>query len=119
MSTAHHVPTPSPETLGSSNLLGLALRFFWMFIGNAILACSGLYITQGHGSLFSVADISYGIAIPLLIASRYADIVKFQGTTSYGEPATMAHWRRYTGGLLLIAVGGWLAAHGAGYLLAK
>jgi len=117
MVTANHVPTQSPEAAGSSSVLGLALRLFWMIIGNVVLAFSGLYILlPGRESLFSVADISYGAVIPLLIATRYADIAKFRGATAYGEPATMAHWRRYALGVLVISVVAWLLLHGIAYL---
>jgi hypothetical protein len=116
MATASHAPTPSPEATESSGVLGLALRLFWMIIGNVVLAFSGLCILQERENLFSVADISYGVVIPLLVASRYVDIAKFRGDTAYGEPATMAHWRRYALGTLVTSVVAWLLLHGIAYL---
>ncbi len=101
-----------------SGVGALLLRLFWMFLGNMFLGASALLIVQAGASL-SLIDILYWLTVPLLVAARYVDISLFKGDTAYGEPATMTHWRRYTVGLLLFAVGAWLAVHGAGYLVAK
>jgi len=120
MSSANPVPTPSAtpslETARPTRLLGLLLRIFWMIAGNAALALSGLYIAQQHGGLFSVAAVCYGIIAAMLIASRYTDIVRYAGTTAYGQPATLTDWRRYAAGMVAISAAGWLAAHGIAYL---
>jgi len=101
-----------------SGVGALFLRLFWMVLGNMVLGVSALLIAQG-GASFSLIDLVYWLTIPLLVAARYVDISWFKGNTAYGEPASMAHWRRYTVGLLLSAIGAWLAVHGAAYLLAK
>jgi len=105
-----------PEKTGGVGVL--FLRLFWMFVGNMVLGVSALLIVQ-TGASFSPIDILYWLTVPLLVAARYADICWFKGATAYGEPASMAHWRRYTIGLLLFSAGAWLAVHGAGYLVAK
>jgi hypothetical protein len=102
----------------NSSVGGLFLRLFWMFLGNMVLGVSALLIVQA-GASFSPMDILYWLTVPLLVAARYAEISWYKGVTAYGEPASMAHWRRYTVGLLLSAVGVWLTVHGAGYLFAK
>lgn len=102
----------------NGGVVALFLRLFWMFLGNTVLGVSALMIVQA-GASFSLIDILYWLTIPLLVAARYVDISWFKGDTAYGEPASMSHWRRYTVVLLLIAVGAWLAVHGAGYMLAK
>ena len=102
----------------SSGVGAVFLRLFWMFLGNMVLGASALLIMQA-GAYLSLIDILYWLTVPLLVAARYVDISWFKGSTAYGEPATMTHWRRYTVGLLLFAVGAWLAVHGAGYLVAK
>jgi hypothetical protein len=96
----------------------LFLRLFWMFLGNIVLGVSALLIVKA-GASFSPIDILYWLTTSLLVAARYVDISWFKGDTAYGEPASMTHWWHYTIGLLLLAAGAWLAAHGAVYLLAK
>lgn len=100
----------------NASLAALVLRVFWMFLGNTALGVCLLVIVQ-QGPAFTYVDISYGISLLLLIAARYVDIVRYNGVTAYGEPATPAHWRRYTVALLLAGGCGWLAAHGAAHLL--
>ena len=116
MSPTNPVAAHSPESIASSSVLGILLRLFWMIIGNVVLGFSGLYILWGRESFFSVFDISYGAVVPLLIVSRYVDIAKFHGATGTGEPATMAHWRRYALGVLVISVAAWVILHGIAFL---
>lgn len=100
----------------NASLAALCLRVFWMFLGNITLGVCLLMIVQTDQA-FSYLDLVYWTILPLLVASRHLDIVRYQGATAYGEPATLAHWRRYVTILLLVAGGGWLAAHGAAYIL--
>ena len=116
MPPTNPVAVPAPESTASSSGLGILLRLFWMIVGNVVLGFSGLHILWGRESFFSIADITYVAAIPLLIAARYVDIAKFHGTTGTGEPATMAHWRRYALGMLAISVAAWVLLHGIAYL---
>ena len=106
----------SADKSASAGLAALVLRVFWMFLGNTALGVCLLMIVQ-QGAAFTYADPIYGIVLLLLVAARYVDIVRYNGVTAYGDPATPAHWRRYTISLLLLAGGGWLAAHGAAYIL--
>lgn len=116
MTPTNPVAAPSPESTASNSGLGLLLRLFWMIFGTVVLGFSGLYILWNREGFFSVADISYGAIVPLLIAARYLDIAKFHGATGTGEPATMAHWRRYALGVLVISVAAWVILHGIAYL---
>jgi hypothetical protein len=52
----------------------------------------------------------------LLIVARYVDITRFKGDTAYGEPATLAHWRRYALSLLVGSIVVWVVIHGIGYV---
>ena len=106
----------SADKGANADLAALILRVFWMFLGNTILGVCLLMIAQRE-SAFSHLDLVYGIVLLLLVAARYVDIARYKGVTAYGDPATPAHWRRYTIALLLLAGGGWLAAHGAVYIL--
>ena len=90
---------------------GCFLRMFWMMIGNAILLFCAYGIFQHRSSLLSIADAFYWAIVGSLLAARYVDIRYFHGTTSDGDPAFMADWRRYTVLVVLVAMGLWLVAH--------
>jgi hypothetical protein len=85
-----------------------------MFLGNAVLFFTGVFVLQQRGR-FGVADAVYGACVPALLAVRYVDIRFFDGKTADYEPATMAHWRGYAWRLLLAALVLWGVAHGVGY----
>jgi hypothetical protein len=103
---------PSAETPSPSGT-SLLLRIFWMFIGNFVLIVSLLAIAMGEEEgFFSIADVVFWVAVPLIIAARYVDIARYGGTNADGEPATLAHWRRYAIGLAVLSVVLWGAAHG-------
>jgi hypothetical protein len=111
-------PSPSNET-STTNILGILLRVYWMLGGSITLAVCALYAAMHPAPPISWADAIYGVTIPLLIAARYADIKHFGGLTSDGEPATMAHWRRYTLWLCIGSAILWLAAHGIAFASIK
>lgn len=92
--------------------LGCLPRIFWMMLGNVGLLFAALKIYMSTG--WSVADVAFWLIVCLLIGARYIDIVRFKGQTMNGEPATMAHLRRY---VLLVLVAGaalWAVARALG-----
>ena len=101
---------------GQTGFIGLALRLLWMGFGNLALMVLAILIWQDKIPFFSVHDLLVGLVVVLLIVCRYIDISYFHGGTSYGEPATMKHWRRYVVWLVLISLAMWAAAHGLAYL---
>lgn len=78
---------------------GCLSRLFWMGFGNIALVLAVLSIYKSAG--WSIADLAFWLIVGLLIGARYIDIVRFQGTTIHGEPATTAHFKRYVMILLL------------------
>jgi hypothetical protein len=46
----------------------------------------------------------------LALALRYLDIARFHAQTATGESATMAHYRRYAIGPIVVAAVGWTLA---------
>jgi hypothetical protein len=83
-----------------------------MFLGNGAFLFSGLYIAMsGRGWRLSLVDVVFWAATVSLLVARFLDISWYRGATSMGEPATMAHWRRYAVRLLLLAVTLWVGAH--------
>jgi hypothetical protein len=110
---------PRPVESNSSEgtgLGGLFLRLFWMGGGNFGLLALAILITQKRILPYRLTDLLFWVIVILLIVARYVDIAYFEGATSYGEPATMKHWRRYAIGLGLISLVVWAVAHGIDYL---
>jgi len=108
--------TRTPRT-GNTPLRGAACCvFFWMLAGNAILAISAFLIAQHHSSFLTAADGFYWTTVACLLLARYVDIRYLVGLTADGEPATMAHWRRYAVILVVVAIALWVAVHAVGFL---
>jgi hypothetical protein len=83
-----------------------------MGLGNAVLFFSAILIAQRReGDFLSELDALYGSAIFSLLMFRYIDIKFLNGSTSTGEPATMAHWKRYAGSMLVGTLAVWGLVH--------
>lgn len=88
-----------PEKAGC--LSGI-LRITWMAFGNvALFFCA---MAAARRAAPSALDGAYAALVIALIVVRYVDIARFGGQTSDGDPATLAHWRRYALGLVVVAV---------------
>ena len=111
------MPRPiESDSSDGTGLGGLFLRLFWMGGGNFGLLALAILIIQKRILPYRLTDLLFWAIVILLIVARYVDIAYFEGGTSYGEPATMKHWRRYTIWLGLISLAAWAAAHGIAYL---
>ncbi len=102
----------SPPT----SMAALGIRMLWMLVGNFGILLLLLQIARNKETTFSIYDVLYLLLIPVVVFARYLDVTRYNGTTTYGEPATLSHWRTYTIVLVAVAIVGWLAAHGIGYL---
>jgi hypothetical protein len=94
---------------------GCFLRLFWMTFGNVLLLACAYGITMHQTSLLSIADVLYWAMVGSLLAARYVDIRYLQGTTADGDPATLAHWRRYAAIVGVVSAILWLGAHTVAY----
>jgi hypothetical protein len=111
---SHSEPPVAPvynQTSGAS----VFARIFWILIGNAVLFFLALSIYQKHAAL-SLLDLFYWIIVVLLVVIRYCDIKYLGGLTGQGQPASIAHWRKYSKFLLLITAGAWLVVHALVFL---
>ena len=98
---------------GETSASGCLIRLCWMIFGNMALFFGAIYIWHNKSSFFSLVDVVFWSIVLLLIVIRYLDIRKLKGLTMKGdEPATMAHWWRYAGVLILVSLLLWGAAHG-------
>ncbi len=100
---SHQVDGQSPSE--STGCLPVILRITWLMWGNfALLACAAL-VAQKIAPV--VSDVLLFMIAGGLIAVRYVDITRFKGETADGEPATLAHWRRYAIIVMLTSAVAW------------
>jgi hypothetical protein len=55
-------------------------------------------------------------AVLLLVVVRYVDVRFLKGSTVFGQPASMQHWRRYAVLLIGASVVIWGVAHAIAHL---
>jgi hypothetical protein len=106
----HPVEDATPTSAAS-----ILLRIFWMLGGYIVLAVCALFIATNKEALFSAKDPVFWVVAGLMVWARYVDIARYHGTTSDGQPATLANWRGYA--MVVVAVAGvtWAAAHAVAY----
>ena len=80
-----------------------------MAFGNVALALVAVFIARA-GS-FSRLDVLFWAFVGALVVARYVDVTRLDGLTADGQPASLRHWRRYSGALVAIAAGVWALAH--------
>jgi hypothetical protein len=104
--------TQNQSTQNASQLGGCLVRLLWMAVGNMILILAAIYIAQDHkGFALTATDAVFwttAICLPLV---RFVDIRFLNGKTNDSQPATMAHWVRYTAAILGGSLAVWLVAH--------
>ncbi|MBK8164883.1 MAG: hypothetical protein IPK64_02845 [bacterium] len=114
MSGNAHQPATSPPQTGC---LAALARVYWMAVGNVFLFFCAFYAAKRPAP--SALDGLYVGLVVLLLVVRFVDIARLGGQTSEGQPATLAHWRRYALGLVPVAAVVWLGvryAHGRGWM---
>jgi len=98
-----------PQSPPAAPMTGCLTRLFWMFLGNTAAGFCLVFIARGPARSLSTYDWAYAAFIAGLSLARYIDIKCYAGETTAGTPATLAHWRRYTAGVVAIAAIAWLA----------
>ena len=76
-------------------------------------ATTEIYTLSLHDAL-PIADLVFWLIVGLSIGARYIDIVRYQGTTVDGEPATTAHFKRHALTLLVAGAAVWAVARALG-----
>ncbi len=87
---------------------GCLVRFYWMFIGTALLAILFALLLQKHPKIPSLLDVGCLLTLASLVFVRYIDIRYLKGDTGEGTPATMNHWRKYSIALVIGSLTVWL-----------
>lgn len=86
-----------------------------MLAGNFALALSAIFIALGPGGL-GLADLVLWLSAGAIVATRWLDVGRYEGTTADGARATWAHWRRHTVFVGAVAPLLWLVAHALAWL---
>jgi hypothetical protein len=87
-----------------------------MLLGNAVLALIAFRIAQPGPGRTWISDVAFWTVAASLVLVRYLDIVRLDGTTASGEPASLRDWRGYSWRLLLIVLAVWIVSHALGRL---
>ena len=97
------------------SIWGLFAKLFWTFLGNAILLFTAISIFLHKGEILHTADIVFWVTVAAIIIARYLDIKIWNGFTATGQPASMAHWRKYVVVLLIGSTATWIILHVTNY----
>lgn len=100
-------PEPTPTYAGCA-------RMFWMFPGPMLLLMLAYQIASKGGGWFTVIDAVFFTVLGALLLARWAEFRGGSPQTAEGEPATLAHLRRYViaAGALGLVV--WVIANAIG-----
>jgi hypothetical protein len=80
------------EPLGA----GCAVRLAWLVAGPLAVAFSAAMLARHETSNPWVVGAVFWGAVVTMVALRYWDVTQLDGRTSNGEPATLAHFKRYS-----------------------
>ena len=97
------------SNLGEEKFSGCLVRLGWMPAGTLLLVLSFFMILL-KGPNFAW-DLAFWITAASCVVLRYVDVAFLGGRTVKGEPATIAHWRRYALLLPASALVLWGLAH--------
>jgi hypothetical protein len=103
------LPVESPKQPEFTPFGALIARMYWLVLGHitVILLGVAIFTNQLHYQL--LFNLLYLIAAVACSVARFVDIKYYKGTTTEGEPCTMAHWRRYSIFVAAYAVPLWIA----------
>jgi hypothetical protein len=101
-----------------STALGFLARFWWMLIGNVVLALSLIFIYHNEGGFFHPADGVFWVTVATLVIVRYLDIKYLDGQTATGTHASIRNWVVYVILLIACSTVAWGIAHVANHLSA-
>ena len=86
-------------------------RLSWMIVGPFALAIVGISITERHDGWFSPLDLVFFVVLGGMLLGRWLEFRYSRPLTATGEPATVAHLRRYALVLGILGLVAWLAAN--------
>ena len=72
-------------------------------VGPAAVTVTAAVLARNQGSGVVGLSIIYWGSVLAMLLLRYVDVVKLDGMTADGEPASRAQLRRYCAGVVLVA----------------
>jgi hypothetical protein len=100
MSTKPDAIQPRDPTGESGFLIGLA-RFVWALLGPLLLFGALVRVFASPGTWLGGWDAAVALIVGAMIACRWAEQRTGRARTTYGDPSTPAHFRRYALGLII------------------
>jgi hypothetical protein len=97
-------PVQDPKT---EDMSGCLVRLLWLVAGPLGLLIIAAVISRGPDARVALSA-GYWLLVLLMVAARYVDIVKFQGTNLNGEPTSKKDWKKYSLQLVTLSVALWL-----------
>jgi hypothetical protein len=101
-------------TVRSTTGPALLARFVWMMAGPVTLALFALAMVAQHGRWLSFASLMYFPVLGVTLGARWHEFRLGEPMTATGEPATLAHLRRFVVKATLAALAVWVAANWLG-----
>jgi hypothetical protein len=90
----------------SSSVIAAFARLFWIFAGPAALILLAFTNARKDEDWFAPASTAFLIVLMGVIVARRLD-----PSNSYGEPATPAEFRTFSGGVLVAGLLAWVIAN--------
>lgn len=84
----------------------ILVRLYWMFLGYIPIVAFSSAIIESKAAR-SWADIAFWASVISILIARLYDITRLGGTTAEGDPATLGHWMRHVGWLIVAAMVVW------------
>lgn len=91
-----------------TSFVAAGTHLFWIFVGPVVSVLLLISIALRQSGSFSTSDAAYFLVAGAVFACRWIDQRTDQATTSTGELATWADFRRYAIRLPPIAIGTWI-----------
>jgi len=99
-----------PNEAETANMGGCLTRLVWLVAAPLGLLMLGAVVARDGQGVWSIESGAYWAVVVLALGVRYLDVVRFQGQTVDGKPASKQDWRRYGLRFPLLALAGWAAA---------
>jgi hypothetical protein len=89
---------------------GCLTRLAWLVVAPIALLLVGGSIARDGSGPWSIESLLFWAVVVAAVAIRYVDVVRMQGETVKGNPASREDWRRYSVKLSVVALALWSAA---------
>jgi hypothetical protein len=99
------------ESKGTTSVLVLLERLFWILVGPMILLALVVGIIRTGNGWLTATDFAYFGVLGGVMLARWLEFRSGQAQTAYGTPATTGDLRRYALGLAAVGLTVWVIAN--------